>query len=80
MYTLVEFAHRVEKSAGIICYGTGKRFRTFEQCFSGTSVLDKVMFCIDKNENLQGTKINLENRELAIFPINVWKTTPATPS
>lgn len=70
MYNVEEFVNRIETSEGLICYGTGKRFRTFEECFRGTPILDKVIFCVDKNENLQGTKINLENRELAIFPIN----------
>lgn len=70
MYDLKGFVHRIEISEGLVCYGTGKRFRTFEQCFHGTSVLDKVMFCIDKNEKLQGTGINLGNREITVFPIS----------
>lgn len=69
MYSVEEFVQRVEKSGGLVCYGTGKRFRTFEECFRGTPILDKVLFCVDKNENLQGTKIHLGNRELDIFPI-----------
>lgn len=69
MYSVEDFICRIEKSDGLVCYGTGKRFRTFEQCFRGTHVLDKVMFCIDANENLHGTKTSLDNREVTIYSI-----------
>lgn len=69
MYSVEDFICRIEKSDGLVCYGTGKRFRTFEQCFRGTHVLDKVMFCIDANENLHGTKTSFDNREVTIYSI-----------
>lgn len=70
MYSVSDFIQRVEKSDGLVCYGTGKRFRTFEQCFEGTDILDKVVFCVDKNKNLQGTNVCLGNRSVEILPVH----------
>ncbi|MCX4374778.1 MAG: glycosyltransferase [Lachnospiraceae bacterium] len=69
MYSVEDFIQRVEASDGLVCYGTGKRFRTFLECFQGMSVLDKVIFCVDQNEELQGTNIQINNRFINIQPI-----------
>lgn len=68
MYSVEDFKQRVEESDGLICYGTGKRFRTFVQCFDN-AVLDKVLYCVDQNTKLQGSKIDLTDRELDILPV-----------
>lgn len=49
MYTVEEFVRRAMASRGLICYGTGKRFQVFVECFQGTQVLDKVAFCVDRD-------------------------------
>lgn len=69
MYSVEDFVQRVEESDGLICYGAGRRFKIFEQCFQQTTVLDKVIFCVDKDERLHGTKICLGNRKVDILPV-----------
>lgn len=73
MYSLEEFIRRVESGNGLICYGTGKRFRLFEQCFAGHCILDKVRYCVDKDEKFQGSKIRLGNRSIDILPVEALK-------
>lgn len=69
MYSVEDFVKQIEESDGLVCYGTGKRFRLFEQCFRGTEILDKVIFCVDRNEEIQGTKICLGDRAVDVLPI-----------
>ena len=71
MYCVQDFVERVKSSEGLVCYGTGKRLLTFEQCFQKTEILDKVIFCIDRNEKLHGTEINLGRKTVNILPLNV---------
>lgn len=73
MYSVEDFVKRVSVSDGVVCYGTGKRFRTFEQCFQDTSILGKVLFCVDRNKELQGTQTELQNRRIDIFPVEKLK-------
>lgn len=65
MYTIEEFIQRVEASNGLVCYGVGKRLKSFEQCFMGTSVTDKIKFCIDLKSEKK--KILIDNRQLKIY-------------
>ncbi len=69
MYNVEEFIQRVEASEGLVCYGTGKRFRMFLECFQGIPILDKIMFGVDRNEKLQGTNIWIGDRFFDIQPI-----------
>lgn len=69
MYNVEDFLQRTETSEGLVCYGVGKRFRMFYECFRGMPVLDRVMFCVDQNEKLHGTKICVEDRFIEIRPV-----------
>ncbi len=69
MYSVEDFVRRAKNSEGVICYGTGVRFRRFEACFRGTDLLEKVVFCVDKNEELQGTQTDLGGRTINILPV-----------
>lgn len=71
MYNVEYFIQKVKESEGLVCYGTGKRFSMFVQCFEESGVLDKVVFCVDRNESLQGTKILIGTREVDILPIEI---------
>lgn len=73
MYNINDFMQRVKNCNGLVCYGVGKRFRIFEQCFQGTEVISKVIFCVDQDETIQNTKIFLEGREVDVLPIEKIK-------
>ena len=64
MYTLDEFMAAVDPSEGIVCYGIGKRFHMFLSEFEGTSIIEKIRFCIDAYAGNQSIKI--ENRLLEV--------------
>ena len=64
MYTLDEFMAAVDQSEGIVCYGIGKRFHMFLSEFEGTSIIEKIRFCIDAYAGNQSIKI--ENRLLEV--------------
>lgn len=65
MYSLEYFSERVKKCKGLVCYGVGKRFRIFEQCFPA-NIHDKVIFAVDKNKKIQGTRIDFTNRKIDV--------------
>ena len=69
MYSVQDFIHRVKASNGLICYGAGIRLRTFEESFRQSDILDKVLFCVDRNKKLHGTKICLGNKKVSILPV-----------
>ncbi len=69
MYTVEEFVRRAMASRGLICYGTGKRFQVFVECFQGTQVLDKVAFCVDRDARLHGSQVSLGARMVDVLPI-----------
>lgn len=78
MYSIEDFIKAVEASDGLICYGAGKRLQMFGQYFQGTSVLEKVVFCIDRDEGRQGTKLRLQKREIDILPVDKLSTLAGT--
>ncbi len=67
MYTIRDFIKQVEQSNGIVCYGVGKRFRLFEEFSQEIKIFNKVIFCIDKKKELEGTQIDFLNQKLKIF-------------
>lgn len=69
MYSVEDFMQHVRASDGLICYGAGKRLNTFEQCFFQSDILDKVLFCVDRNKKIHGTKIHLGNHNVPVLPV-----------
>lgn len=71
MYSVADFIQKAESSDGLVCYGTGKRFWMFLECFEGTSVLNKIIFCVDKNKELHGTSICVKDKKIEIMPVEI---------
>lgn len=72
MYTLDEFMTAVDQSDGVVCYGIGKRFHMFLCEFEGTSIIEKIRFCIDvyAKDNM----IKIENRLIEVQGISSLQT------
>lgn len=66
---LDEFKNRVQNSIGIVCYGAGKRFRRFMSCFEGTSILGKLLYCVDKNSSLQESGAYYRNQLVQVYSV-----------
>lgn len=71
MYTVKEFERAVKESKGLVCYGTGKRFRRFLEKYAGTDILHHLVYCIDKNEDLYGKFIEIEGRNIPVYSLQV---------
>lgn len=69
MYSVENFIQNVKRSEGLVCYGVGKRFEKFIQCFQQYGIIDKILFCVDKNIKLHETKIDLGTKVIDILPI-----------
>lgn len=67
------FEEKVRNCNGIVCYGAGRRLETFAKYFAGSWMLDKVLYCVDKNEALQDTEIKLNNRMIRVYPVSKLK-------
>lgn len=72
MYTLDEFMTAVDQSDGVVCYGIGKRFHMFLCEFEGTSIIDKIKFCIDAYA--KDNMIKIENRLIEVQGISSLQT------
>lgn len=72
MYTLDEFMTAVDQSDGVVCYGIGKRFHMFLCEFEGTSIIEKIKFCIDAYA--KDNMIKIENRLIEVQGISSLQT------
>lgn len=72
MYTLDEFMTAVDQSDGVVCYGIGKRFHMFLCEFEGTSIIEKIRFCIDAYA--KDNMIKIENRLIEVQRISSLQT------
>lgn len=72
MYTLDEFMTAVDQSDGVVCYGIGKRFHMFLCEFEGTSIIEKIRFCIDAYA--KDNMIKIENRLIEVQGISSLQT------
>ena len=62
----------VDQSDGVVCYGIGKRFHMFLCEFEGTSIIDKIKFCIDAYA--KDNMIKIENRLIEVQGISSLQT------
>ena len=61
MYTIEQFVKKVKQSKGLVCYGIGERYNTFLREFSTSGILEKIVFCVDKNhENVKQVSNSVE--------------------
>lgn len=67
MYDIEDFLNAVRKSEGLICYGTGKRFGTFIDCFKNSSVLEKITYCVDRSCNAGAKILEISNKKIHIY-------------
>ena len=72
MYTLDEFMTAVDQSDVVVCYGICKRFHIFLCEFEGTSIIDKIKFCIDAYA--KDNMIKIENRLIEVQGISSLQT------
>lgn len=62
----------VDQSDGVVCYGIGKRFHMFLCEFEGTSIIEKIKFCIDAYA--KDNMIKIENRLIEVQGISSLQT------
>ena len=62
----------VDQSDGVVCYGIGKRFHMFLCEFEGTSIIEKIRFCIDAYA--KDNMIKIENRLIEVQRISSLQT------
>ena len=62
----------VDQSDGVVCYGIGKRFHMFLCEFEGTSIIEKIRFCIDAYA--KDNMIKIENRLIEVQGISSLQT------
>lgn len=67
------FFEKIRKYEGRVCFGVGKRFEEFKEIFCEKDIADKIMFCVDSNSKLHGTKTCFLNKELDIYPVEYLK-------
>ena len=73
MYTPKEFEQAVRESNGLVCYGTGKRFRRFIEQYSGTDILQHLLYCVDINEDLHNKNLEIEGRSISIRSLQAFE-------
>ncbi|MCI9297959.1 MAG: hypothetical protein HFI10_11050 [Lachnospiraceae bacterium] len=66
MYTPKEFEKAVKESNGLVCYGTGKRFLRFIEHYSESDILQRLLYCVDKNKDLHGKNLEIKGRSIPI--------------
>lgn len=64
-----EFVNRVDSSEGIVCYGVGQRLQDLTLYFREDEIINKILFCVDKNKDLHGTKIKLNQHEVCVYSV-----------
>lgn len=69
MNIVKEFLNRVNSSEGIVCYGVGQRLQDFIFYFREEEIVSKILFCVDKNSALHGTKIKLNEHEVCVCSV-----------
>lgn len=68
------FLEEVNKYKTIVFFGIGKRFRLFEKTFPQKNIKDKLLFCVDNNSELHGTKVKYMDKEVAVYSIESLKS------
>ncbi len=71
MYTLEQFEQDVNNSAGLVCYGTGRRFQRFVEEFAKLNILKKLLYCVDADERKHHTKMEIEGKCIPVYPPEV---------
>lgn len=66
VYNYAEFVERANSCDEILCIGTGKRLNRLESLFTDTQVLKKIKWVADNNQDKQGTKIQISDKEYLI--------------
>lgn len=73
MFTIKEFERTVRNSNGLVCYGTGKRLQCFIEQYSGTDILQRLIYCVDKNEELLNKNLKIEGRSIPIRSLQAFQ-------
>ncbi len=68
-YEIDRFFEAVEKSDGVVCYGTGKRFRMYEEYFSAGPAGEKLLYCVDNDKSKQGSPVSFAGRQIEVLPV-----------
>lgn len=67
MYTVEDFIEQVNKSNGLVCYGVGKMFRSFQEIFRGHEILNQVVACIDREAASYKEGIDFNGRKIKVY-------------
>lgn len=68
MDVLSEFENRVMKSNGLVCYGAGKRLQLFGLYFMQSPIMNKLIYCVDRNVSLQKTQVDVQGKKINVYP------------
>lgn len=61
----------LKKNKNIVCYGVGKRFQKYIKLLENDhEFVEKVICCVDRNSEKQGTSIRLKNKTIPVYSLD----------